>query len=56
MKSDQTTGKALRRLTADQVVAYFTRSNFIGCDVSQYTVVSTAGDRIPADWFIEDHS
>lgn len=53
VKSDQATGKALRRLTADQLLDWLNRHNYAGSALSRYTVVGTNGARIPAPWFLE---
>jgi hypothetical protein len=53
VKSDKTTGKAIRDLTADEMVAVLTTHDRHGRDIARYTVVGTNGNRIPAPWFLE---
>lgn len=53
VKSDKTTGKAIRNLTAAEMVACLTTHDSHGRDLSRYTVVGTNGNRIPAPWFLE---
>ena len=53
VKSDQTTGKAIRGLNADEMVEILTTSDRNGRDITRYTVVGTNGNRIPAPWFLE---
>jgi len=51
IKSDQRTGKALRGLTADEVINWLSNSSY--ADVTQFTIVGSNGNRIPVAWFLE---